>query len=180
MRALQITPETTVLDVGGTSATWTALGARCPRVTLLNILPEQSPIFPYVQANALNIPFPDNSFDVVFSNSLIEHVGGWEDQQQCAREMSRVGKRLWIQTPNRRFPIEPHLLAPFIHWLPRSVQRVLIPLTPRSFFSDEFQSVMEVWNSTILLDEGQMRELFPNRNLHRERMLGLTKSFIVC
>lgn len=178
LRELNVRPETTVLDVGGTSATWAYLKERCPRVTLLNIRAESGAMFPHVVADARSIPFPDKSFDVVFSNSLIEHVGDWSDQQRCAQEMSRVGKRLWIQTPNRSFPIEPHLLAPFIHWLPRSIQRPLVPLTPRSFFSDEVQTPIEVWESTHLLRARQMLELFPERRLYRERLFGLTKSLI--
>ena len=178
LRELNVGPETTVLDVGGASSTWAYLNERCPRVTLLNIRPEPGAIFPHIVADARSIPFPDKSFDVVFSNSLIEHVGDWTDQQRCAREMLRVGRRLWIQTPNRSFPIEPHLLAPFIHWLPRSIQRPLVALTPRSLFSDEFETPIEVWQSTRLLGARQMRKLFPDRRLYRERLFGLTKSLI--
>ena len=153
-------------------------GRSLPEVTLLNLLPEGSPRFPQVVADARSIPFPDNSFEVLFSNSLIEHVGSWEDQIQCAREMRRVAKRLWVQTPNRGFPMEMPLLAPFIHWLPLEWQRPLVPLTPRNWFSDDFQDPMEVWSSTRLLGFKEMRELFPTCNLYRERVLGMTKSLI--
>jgi len=178
LNELQVDSQTTVLDVGGTSDTWENLGDRCPKVTLLNVLPEDSPKFPHVVADARSIPFPDNSFDVLFSNSLIEHVGDWSDQVQCAREMRRVAKRLWVQTPNRSFPLELHLLAPFIHWLPRGWQKPLVPFTPRNWFSDEFQNPLEVWNTTRLLGYKEMRELFPSCQLHRERLFGLTKSLI--
>jgi hypothetical protein len=179
LRELNVTPQTTVLDVGGTSETWKPLGRRRPRVTLLNIRPEQVATFPQVVCDARNIPFPDKSFDVVFSNSLIEHVGTWEDQQQCAKEMCRVGKRLWVQTPNLGFPVETHLLVPFIHWLPRSVQRPMVPLTPRAFFSDSAETPLAVWEGTRLLGPRQMKTLFPGRHLYRERVFGLTKSLIV-
>jgi len=179
LRELNVNPETTVLDVGGTSATWTALGHRCPRVTLLNICPETASTLPHVVADARSIPFPEKSFDIVYSNSLIEHVGDWKDQQRCAREMSRVGKRLWIQTPNRGFPVEPHLLYPLVHWLPRRSQQHLVRLAPRALFTSGVQSSREIWETTRLLGAKQVRELFPNCQLHRERLLGITKSFIV-
>lgn len=71
------------------------------------------------------MPFADKSFDLAFSNSVIEHVGSEENQFRFAREMMRVEKRVCCQTPSRLFPVDPHLTAPFLHWLPISW------LTPR-------------------------------------------------
>jgi 2-polyprenyl-3-methyl-5-hydroxy-6-metoxy-1,4-benzoquinol methylase len=67
---------------------------------------------------AARSPSAARSFDIVFSNSVIEHVGDAESQQQFAHEIARVGRAYWVQTPNRRFPVEPHLLTPFLHFLP--------------------------------------------------------------
>jgi hypothetical protein len=54
----------------------------------------------------------DQEYDIAFSNSVIEHVGDWERQAAFASEIRRVGKNLWIQTPAKECPIEPHYLAP--------------------------------------------------------------------
>ena len=69
------------------------------------------------------LPFRDEAFDVVFSNSVIEHVGDAASQRRFAREVARVGRAYWVQTPNRWFPVEQHLLTPLVHWLPKSWQR---------------------------------------------------------
>jgi SAM-dependent methyltransferase len=60
----------------------------------------------YVQGNALELPFEDASFDVVFSNAVIEHVGGEDEQRRFVAEALRVAPRAFITTPNRWFPIE--------------------------------------------------------------------------
>src|ERR1035437_7123459 len=95
---MNLTPETTVLDVGGTSSFWSSVPIK-PRLTLLNIREEASSEFPTIVASACRIPVADQSFDIVFSNSMIEHLGTPENQQQAAREILRVGKRIWVQTP---------------------------------------------------------------------------------
>jgi SAM-dependent methyltransferase len=75
----------------------------------------------YVQGDACALPFPDAAFDVVHSNAVIEHVGGRERQEAFVREALRVGRRVFLTTPNRWFPIEVHTRLPFVHWLPEQV-----------------------------------------------------------
>jgi hypothetical protein len=125
-----VTPDTTILDVGGSTPTWDLLPDRY-NVTLLN-LDNGSPLgsMPHIIGDGRAIRLPDKSFEIVFSNSVIEHVGGLEDQKRFASEISRVGKRYYVQTPNRGFPIEPHFLVPFIHWLAKPLGRKLLALTP--------------------------------------------------
>ena len=82
---------------------------------------ERYPAARYVQGDALNLPFPDGSFDVVFSNAVIEHVGRRKAQQRFVDEVLRVAPRAFVATPNRWFPIEVHTRAPLVHWLPESV-----------------------------------------------------------
>jgi SAM-dependent methyltransferase len=91
----------------------------------LNISPEHvraiKERYPAVDAragDARQIPWPDKSFDIVWSNAVIEHVGNFEDQQRMAREIMRVGKRWFVTTPNRWYPYEFHLRLPFVTWLP--------------------------------------------------------------
>lgn len=81
---------------------------------------ERYPRIAYVQGDACALPFPDASFDVVHSNAVIEHVGGRERQAAFVREAVRVGRRVFLTTPNRWFPVEVHTRLPLVHWLPES------------------------------------------------------------
>ena len=130
------------------------------------------------------LPFRDQAFDVVFSNSVIEHVGDALSQQRFAREVARVGRAYWVETPNRWFPVEQHLLTPFIHWLPRRWQRalvprfnwwrILVPLPPdrRDYYIDHYLREVR------LLGPGQLSALFPEARILRERVLGIAKSLV--
>ncbi len=185
-RWLAITPSTRILDVGGTMSNWELLKVR-PRVTIVNLPRAMEPGeegLQWVFADGCRLPFRDRSFDVVFSNSVIEHVGDTVRHEQFAREIARVGVRYFVQTPNRWFPVEHHLLTPLIHFLPRSWQRRVVGkftiwewvARPRP---DQREFFLEHYLSDIrLLDGRAMRRLFPDARLIRERFLGLTKSLI--
>lgn len=176
--------ETTILDVGGTLGNWEILGVP-GRLTLLNLEhpdPEVAslPNVRRVTATGTAIAFDDASFDVAFSNSVIEHLGSWERQQAFAAELRRVGRGLWVQTPARSFPIEPHLMAPLVHYLPRRWQRTLLRNgTLWGWLSRPSPERVERFLAeTRLLDFEQMRALFPDCEIRRERLLGLTKAYV--
>lgn len=185
-REFRVTASTRILDVGGAPETWDLMPER-PRVTLLNTprtKEEMSRASAWVAGDGRALPFHDRAFDVVFSNSVIEHVGDWASQQRFASEVMRVGRSYWVQTPNRRFPVEQHLLTPLVHWLPRAWQRPVVERgtvwewvarpTPdrRSFYLEHYL------NEVRLLDSGQVAQLFPGAEILRERFLGWTKSFV--
>jgi hypothetical protein len=124
-----------MLDVGGNPGFWTAVEERqCVRqIDTLNLyeIPWAGKAFPHHNIRTLvgdgcALALPDRSYDIGFSNSVIEHVGAWEHQQQFAAEIRRVAAALWVQTPAYECPLEPHYLAPFVHYLPRSWQRKLL------------------------------------------------------
>src|SRR5919202_5424479 len=108
-----------ILDVGGRPLFWEKMRfaeERGVRIVLLNIEePEFArPTFTCVVGDARDMgEFGDKEFDVVFTKSVLEHVGGYDEQHRMAEEVRRVGKRYFLQTPNRFFPIEPHFLFPF-------------------------------------------------------------------
>lgn len=175
------TSETRVLDVGGTAQTWTReSGSRVEfPVTLLNILdygPPESERFTAVTGDATKLPFAERSFDIVFSNSVIEHVGTWKEQQMFASEVRRVGQKLWIQTPARSFPIEAHLLAPFIQYLPKAFQHRIVRWTPRGILQPDV--VHQIVDEVRLLTYAEMKQLFPDCVILKERIFCLTKSYI--
>jgi hypothetical protein len=177
------TPETSILDVGGTSFNWELIGSGWP-TTLVNLVPLSTAglaaNYTSVQASGTRLCFPDASFDIAFSNSVIEHVGELDQQRAFARELRRVGRQLWVQTPARSFFFEPHLLAPFIHFLPTPWQRRLA----RNFtlwgwlVRPSAESVARIIEGTRLLDFRTFRQLFPDCEVRRERFCGFTKAYI--
>ena len=184
-RAMGIAAGTRVLDVGGTPAYWQLL-PNPPRVTLLNMARAAEALegYSWVAADGRSLPFRDGAFDVVFSNSVIEHVGDAASQARFAREAMRVGRRFWVQTPNRWFPVEQHLLMPLVHWLPRSWQRVLAPRLELSRFVHRLSPdrrrfyVVHYLEDVRLLDAASLQALFPGARVVRERFWGWTKSLI--
>jgi predicted SAM-dependent methyltransferase len=172
---------TRVLDIGGTAQTWNAESEHPASfsVTLVNIRStgaSDQPHLSFVEGDATELPFEDNAFDIAFSNSVIEHLGTWERQQAFAREARRVARRLWIQTPARNFPIEAHLLTPYIQYLPKSVQHRVVPWTPRGILTPDV--VHQIVDEVRLLTFKEVQRLFPDCLILRERFLGLTKSYI--
>jgi len=183
-RRFGITAKTRILDVGGTALNWSLLPVQ-PRVVFLNTDREQrDPGFVWVIGDGCTLPFRDRAFDIVFSNSVIEHVGSPERQRQFAAEIARAGHHYWVQTPNRAFPVEPHLLTPFLHWLPRRVQSWIAPrFTIWSLLvrptPDRHAFYIRHWLDDIrLLSPADLRRLFPGATLIRERFLGLSKSLV--
>lgn len=184
MTALAVTEETRILDVGGTPYNWQLI--HCPaQITLLNLtFPEGTDQLPdnfeLVAGDGTQLEYEDNAFDIVFSNSVIEHLYTWENQQRFSQELRRVARRIWVQTPARWFPVEPHLITLFIHYLPRRWMRPLLSsLTGRAWLSGTPKSWFDQYLKEVrLLTASEMRSLFPDCELRRERFLGLTKSFV--
>lgn len=178
-------PTTTIVDVGGTPYNWRLVGTP-GHVTLVNLeLPREGvdglpPNLVCVVGSGTRLEFETGSFDVAFSNSVIEHLGSLPAQQAFAAELSRVGRGLWVQTPARGFPVEPHLLGLFIHWLPRRWQRRLVRWTTGWgwLVRPSPARVEAMLDELRLLDEGEMRRLFPDCEIRRERFLGLTKAYV--
>ncbi len=180
---LEPTPETTVLDVGADELGFGA-GAGCAtlnffeelypwpqRITALGLHDGAGfracyPSIRYVQGDALELPFGDGAFDVVFSNAVIEHVGGREEQRRFVSEALRVGRRVFLTTPNRRFPVEVHTRLPLVHWLPERLAHRTYRATGKG------------WAEEIhLLSRRSLESLFPGRV--RVLDLGLTLVAIV-
>ena len=186
LREFGVGPETRVLDVGGTPGDWNTAVPR-PRVVLLNMpraAADLAAAAQWVAADGRSLPFADRSFDVAYSNSVIEHVGDAASQRAFAAEMARVGRSYWVETPNRWFPVEQHLLTPLVHWLPKPWQAYIArrgtvwsALTRPAADRREFY-IEHFLRDIRLLGARDLRELFPGAQIRRERFLGLTKSLI--
>ena len=176
-----------LLDIGGTEQFWEAMEfARESNVeiTLCNVTPPPSapdPRFRFVQADACDLGvFADQEYDVVFSNSVIEHVGDLSRCRAMAEEVQRVGKRYFVQTPNRNFPIDPHFPFPFFQFFPLTTRTYLLRTLPLAWVGriKDPDQAREAAQSVNLLTEHEVRSLFPGCELHHERLLGMTKSFM--
>ncbi len=153
-------------------------------IVLLNITQMfvSLPNFTSVVGDARNmLNYKNGEFDVVFSNSVIEHVGDYKQQTQMADEVRRVGKRYFVQTPNKFFPLEPHFLFPYFQLLPFMVQMFLVRHFDIGWYKKmpDYQQASELIHSHRLLTEKELLQLFPQSKIYREKFFGLTKSFIV-
>lgn len=117
-----------------------------------------------VCADACALPFSDGSFGVVFSNAVIEHIGGVPLQTRFAREVRRVGKRYFITTPNRWFPVEPHYRIPFFQffspkWQQFIHKRFQVGLVPKGMFE-----------AIQMLSARDLSKLFPDAIIRKQRV----------
>lgn len=187
----QIAAETgrcRILDLGGEPDYWRlfdrALLERCGvHITLVNpqAFEVADPMFEAVEGDACALEaYRDDAFDLVHSNSVVEHVGDWPRMEAFAREARRLAPRYYVQTPYFWFPIEPHFSAPFFHW--RSEQsRARALMRKRHGFAERAPDVgaaMRDVQHARLLDKTQFRFLFPDARHLDERFAGLTKSLI--
>lgn len=177
-----------LVDVGGYPQFWTSSPPLLGSIDCINLHkhPWEQDSFPeyHIQTligNGCNLEITSGSYDIAFSNSVIEHVGTWEDQIAFAKEVRRVGGALWVQTPAYECPIEPHYLAPFIHWLPKSVQRrALRYFSPWGLIAKPTCTDIDFMvDTTRLLRRREMVELFPDCVIHTERLMGIVpKSYV--
>jgi hypothetical protein len=174
-----------ILDVGGTEHYWKSMGIEADgriHVTILNVN-KDSVSLPYMKSilgDARSIQAEEDAYDIVFSNSVIEHVGTYEDQLQMAKEVRRVGKRYFIQTPNKYFPLEQHFLFPFFQFFPISLRTLLVQNFNLSWYpkTPDAAQARHLIESFRLLSKKEFSRLFPDGAIYEEKILGFTKSFV--
>jgi len=176
-----LTEETSIIDVGGTERNWHLIAAS-PSVLMVNIVGETYTHgrFTAAHGDATALAYPDGSFDIAYSNSVVEHLGNFENQERFAREIRRLAPRYYVQTPNKWFIAEPHFLCLFIHWLPKPAYRKLLRwLSLWGWIERPSQAAIDHEVDEIrLLTYAEMQALFPEARITRERVFGLTKSLI--
>lgn len=182
-----------ILDVGGRRDYWNLLSKDIvPRtsITLFNFeselnihAVENDPLeIQYMQGDGCDMPeFQNQSFDLVHSNSVIEHVGSLQNMARFADEVRRVGNAYYIQTPYLWFPIEPHYGVPFVHWLPGPARAQLLNHYKLGYAGrvSDYRTAIMTADHTQIVDKKLMHELFPDGVLLKERFALMTKSLIV-
>lgn len=184
----RLEPPWRLLDVGGSAAFWRMMNYQPPpacEIVLLNTVAQREELPVGMRSmigDARDMAcFADQSFEIVFSNSVIEHLGSWNDQTRMAAEVRRVGQRYFIQTPSYSFPVEPHFFLPGIQWLPRQLRVDVLywirPLYGLAAMRTRTE-LLEVVDGIRLLRAREVMQLFPDADLVVERFALLPKSFI--
>lgn len=175
-----------VLDVGGTWGWWKMMEVSTKDITIVNLDTHHerevlAAGYKFSSANGCDLPYADKQFQLAFSNSVIEHVGGVREQKLFAKEIMRCGRNIYVQTPNRWFPIEPHLMAPLIHWLPYPVFRRMVRwFSIWGWVTRPTQKEVDDFLATIrLLTRSEVEAFFPGCDIQDEKFLGMTKSFVI-
>ena len=172
-----------VVDIGGDARSWRLSGVRPLHVTLVNVTPQEAdePWMTAVLGDACDPSLTIPDADIVYSNSVIEHVGGHWRRERFAEGIRRMSDRYWVQTPSRHFPMEPHFLIPLLQFLPLKAQAKIVTRWPVGNYAAVDAEDVAV---TRLLDielqsRRSLQHYFPGASIEPERVAGLTKSWIV-
>lgn len=174
-------PGTRVIDLGGTSVIWNLVKTPLD-ITIVN-LPSANLKKTVTSHHQLTIVegdatqlrcYADNSFDIVFSNSVIEHVGGEANERKFAGEARRLAPSYFVETPSVYFPIEAHTGIPFWWAIPGFI---------RARICKRWERTLPDWNEMVLgttfISRRQLQSYFPDGTIRTERVLGITKAYYV-
>ncbi len=177
-----------VVDLGGTVETWLRAPLRPRHVTVLNLTEPGETDEPWITpitgdacdaVTALRGAGAATSFDLVYSNAVIEHVGGHASRARFGESVRDLAPRHWVQTPYRYFPVEPHWLFPGMQFLPVATRARIAQSWPlahsRARTADEARSAVQ-WTELIGITE--LRSYFPDSEVLHEKVAGLTKSIV--
>ena len=176
---MRVQPHQRILDLGGVATLWRFVAIPLD-ITIVNL--DEADLrrrqngphrFTYQLGDATDLAgLADNSFDIVFSNSCIEHVGPKIKQEAFCWEVRRLAPSYFVQTPAPGFPIEAHTGLPLWWWWPRGLRQ---RLTARWHQNDPAYAAFI--DETRPLSLRQFRILFPDASIHREKLMGFTKSY---
>jgi hypothetical protein len=166
-----------IIDIGGDINTWSEIPTPL-NLTILNLPTSLNRTSShhhatFIEGDGCCVPLPDNSFDLVFSNSVIEHVGDATKQLAFAREVRRLGRGYWVQTPSRWFPLEAHSMMPFWWFYPSAFRQFLIR---------RWRKRVPAWTDMVagsrVLSKADLRRLFPEATILTEKVFGISKSYV--
>ena len=175
-----------ILDIGGDIQYWKNIGWQHPacKIHLLNLYESKVPEnetdqFSSSVGNVLSLEYKKGEVDLIFSNSVIEHVGSYANQQIFAGEVRRVSDKYIVQTPSIWFPLEPHSLIPLFQFLPHPIRALLIMTFNINYFpkAKTYKEAIKVSHSTLMFTHKRFKQLFPEAEIQVERFLGIPKSY---
>ena len=175
-----------ILDIGGDIQYWKNIGWQHPacKIHLLNLYESKVPEnetdqFSSSVGNGLSLEYKKGEVDLIFSNSVIEHVGSYANQQIFANEVRRVSDKYIVQTPSIWFPLEPHSLIPLFQFLPHPIRALLIMTFNINYFpkAKTYKAAIKVSHSTLMFTHKRFKQLFPEAEIQVERFLGIPKSY---
>lgn len=174
--------DMSVLDMGGTVESWRLCPTQPARLVLLNTFAQESEA-EVIVGDACEPPaaLQSQNFDLVFSNSVIEHVGGAWRRQRFAAAVRSLGSHHWIQTPYRYFPVEPHFLCPGLQYMPKAIGAHVVVRWPFGNYAHTLESAADALpylDDIDLLSRAQMHQYFPESEIRLERFGPLVKSLI--
>jgi hypothetical protein len=174
-----------VIDLGGTTGFWEQrgwAGRDDVFITLVNLAAEErrhANVLP-TSGDATNLAdHADKSYDIAFSNSVIEHLFTLENQRAMAAEVRRVAHAYWVQTPNYWFPMEPHFLVPGWQWLPEPTRVAIVRRRPVGWMGrcPDPEVARRIVSEVRLLRRRELASLFPEASIVGERFGGMVKSW---
>lgn len=173
-----------VLDLGGTVESWAVAPARPAHLTIVNLEVPGDPVLPHTElvagdVCALDPSVASRSWDLVFSNSVIEHLGGHERRVAFAASVRSLAPHHWVQTPNRWFPIEPHFLAPGLQFLPVAARAEVIARWPLNKWRPaDRRTAVQAALELELIGRTELAYHFPGSEIVGERLGPFTKSLV--
>lgn len=177
--AMNIRGGERIIDLGGSALFRDAVPVPLD-ITVLNLpealdreVPNSHHRITLLEGDACDVTFADRSFDIAFSNSVIEHVGGKDRQRALAGEARRLAPRYWVQTPSIWFPVEAHTHMPFWWFYPPAM---------KAFFIRRWDEKLPAWcemiKGTTVIPRSDMQEMFPDARIWTERFMGCAKSYV--
>ena len=180
--AMGVKPGMKIIDLGGSPMIWRFVDQPLD-ITLLNVKHEtngppeldriQQHKFLFVTGDACDVSLPSNSFDIAFSNSVIEHVGDKTRRSAFAKQVRRLAPKYWVQTPAKYFPIEAHTGMPFWWYYPEHLRQALIKK-----WRQELPLWTEMVEGTTLVERAELQDIFPEAVILPERAFGVVKSYV--
>lgn len=184
-----------IIDIGGSARYWEnfffsieGINKNDFNITITNLSKDnlredydRDSYYKYQVLNACNMhQYQDKEFDIVHSNSVIEHVGDSENMQKMANEIIRIGKKHFVQTPNYWFIVEPHFRFIGFQWLPRFAKKWLVKKRKMGSLPQAKSDIeaIKIVDSIHLLNYEELKDIFPKSTIYREKFMGLTKSLI--
>jgi hypothetical protein len=173
-----------VIDLGGTADSWQRAPVRPAAVHVVNLEPVPSELPAWLRAeqgDACSLPdrILADHYDLVFSNAVLEHVGGHAQRMRFAEAVHKLADRHWVQTPYRYFPVEPHWLFPGFQFLPVNMKVAVARRWPFAYGgASTREDALWATLNVELIGRTEMAYCFPDSEIRAERMFGLVKSLI--